>query len=487
MELPTSFFLDLAWDPDAWPVERMADYHRNWAAQQFGREHAEAIGRHLTDTARLLARRKPELLDAETWSLEHFDEADRVLGEYDALESAARATGRAIGSPHQDAYYQLVLHPIEAAANLNRLYVTVARNRLHAAQRRSDTNALAGAAEALFANDAVIAERYESRAGGKWVHMMDQTHIGYTGWQQPPTDVMPAVERIRAPATAEMGVAIEGGTATSTRAAPVALVLQFERYGQGGRTIDVFNRGSTPFTVTARSRASWLRVFVRDAQVGATVPVEISIDWKRAPPGRLETELDLRGSEGSRLMVRVVAQNRDVPGQGFIEADGHVTMEAVHFARAKPANGIRWMVIPELGRTGSSVTPIPQKPASFEAGAGPSLEYDFHLFGAGDVTVELVASPSLDVIGGRGLRYAIALDEQPPQVVDLLAGETEKSWGRSVIEAARIGRSRHSVGTPGRHVLRLWMVDPGVVAQRLSVITRPLPQTALGPPESERR
>jgi hypothetical protein len=33
-------------------------------------------------------------------------------------------------------------------------------------------------------------------AGGKWNHMMDQTHIGYTSWQQPEKNIMPQVERL---------------------------------------------------------------------------------------------------------------------------------------------------------------------------------------------------------------------------------------------------------------------------------------------------
>jgi len=35
-------------------------------------------------------------------------------------------------------------------------------------------------------------------AGGKWAHMMDQTRIGYTDWQQPPFNIMPKVEYIAA-------------------------------------------------------------------------------------------------------------------------------------------------------------------------------------------------------------------------------------------------------------------------------------------------
>ena len=34
-------------------------------------------------------------------------------------------------------------------------------------------------------------------AGGKWNHMMDQTHIGYTDWHDPDTNTMPEVKELR--------------------------------------------------------------------------------------------------------------------------------------------------------------------------------------------------------------------------------------------------------------------------------------------------
>ena len=43
---------------------------------------------------------------------------------------------------------------------------------------------------------------------------MDQTHIGYTYWQQPVRNAMPAVQEIQVPAPAEMGVSIEGSEAS---------------------------------------------------------------------------------------------------------------------------------------------------------------------------------------------------------------------------------------------------------------------------------
>ena len=42
---------------------------------------------------------------------------------------------------------------------------------------------------------------------GRWDHMMDQTHIGYTYWQQPDQNNMPEVKNINLPQAADMGVA----------------------------------------------------------------------------------------------------------------------------------------------------------------------------------------------------------------------------------------------------------------------------------------
>ena len=488
MELPISFFLDLAWNPEAWPVDRMADYHKIWAAQQFGPGYAAQIGDYLDRTTWLLARRKPELLDADTWSLQYFREAEGVIGDYDRLEKEARETASVLPAEARDAYYQLVLHPIEASANLNRLYVTVANNRLHAAQGRNDVNALADEAAALFANDRAIHARYEAAAGGKWVHMMDQTHIGYTIWQQPDADVMPKVERNNPGSAAAMGVAVEGDAKAWVPGQPAPTVTPFERFGHADRRIDVFNRGVKPFALIARSDSPWLVVVDGRGTVETSKTIRLAVDWSRAPPGTSRANVTISGPSGTSLALPVAIVNRNEPtGTGFIEADGYVAIEAEHFAHSNGASGAQWTVIPGLGRTLSATTPMPQSPNSFAPGNGPSLDYDVLLFTTGNVTIDVLASPSLDVAGGRGLRYAIGVDDEAPKIVDLIADNSEKAWNESVIEAARVGRSSHAIGKAGRHRIRLWAVDPGVVVQRLVLATGPLPKTALGPPESQRR
>jgi hypothetical protein len=69
----------------------------------------------------------------------------------------------------------------------------------------------------------------------------------------------------------------------------------------------------------------------------------------------------------------------------------------------------------------------------------------------------------LNFVPGRGLSYAIAFDDQPPQIVDALAHNSTADWSTAVKDSVRKVRSEHTISNPGYHVLKFWMVDPGIV------------------------
>ena len=203
MEYPLSFFMKQAWDPEAMTPAALARFPTDWARGTFGPAQAGKIAALVTRYSEIAARRKPELVDADSFAL-GASTPDALYGgdfgarvaEWDQLDADMRAVKKDIPAVQRDAYFQLVEHPILALGNLYRLYYAVAWNHTLAAAGDPRANVFADAAEAAFRRDGEITEAYHALNGRKWDGMMAQTHIGYTGWQEPAKQVMPTVKRV---------------------------------------------------------------------------------------------------------------------------------------------------------------------------------------------------------------------------------------------------------------------------------------------------
>jgi hypothetical protein len=482
MEFPIEFFLDFAWNPDYWPAESLPEYTRKWAEEKFGAEHSADIADILTQYTRFNSRRKPELLEPETYSLTHNREAETVVAEYNALEEKARRIYDDMPAEYRDAYYQLVMHPVEACANLNDLYVTVAKNRLYAAQGRARTNELAEKARAQFEKDAEISHYYNKvMAGGKWNHMMDQTHIGYTYWQQPEKNSIPELTEIEIPAAAEMGVSIEGSDTWWPMEQGDAVLPEFDPYGGQAYYIEIFNRGMAPFDYTAAAGESWLNISADKGSIEKDARLWVRVDWQNAPAGTHRVPITVTGPGGARVIVYADVKNPEEKVTGFVESNGYLSMEAAHYSRAVDESPVSWQTIPNLGRTLSSVMPVPVTAESKTPGGGsPRLEYDVHLFGSGDVNVRVYVSPTLNFHNNQGLRYAVSIDDAEPQIVNIHIDTSHPFWQETVRNNVNTTVSEHAVSAPGAHVLKFWMVDPGVVLQKITVETKDIPPSYLG-------
>jgi hypothetical protein len=427
------------------------------------------------------------------------------------LLARAERIGKTLPANAKDAYYELVLHPIEAASNLNDLYVTVARNRMYAQQGRASTNDLADRARKLFDRDAEISLYFNTQlAGGKWSHMMDQTHIGYTYWQEPPRNTMPRVDVIQLPRNADMGVAVVeqnrlpvtgrggfpgGGSPPGGfggRGGEVALPT-FDPYQRQTFHVDVYNKGQTSFEFDAQTGESWVMVTPNRGTVSKEQRVAVSVDWTRAPAGEHKVPITFTGPNNTRSVVQAVVFNPATPTRdsfrGFIEGNGYVSIEAEHYTGAAGgSNGeIRWQRIPDLGRTLSGMAPMPvtARPQTPGDIVSPRLEYPVFLFDSGGMKVNVYLSPTLNFSGSKdGLRYAISFDNDAPQIVNVHADSSNRAWEKIVADNIILSTTTHTLAKPGRHVLKFWMVDPGIVLQKLVIEARPVAPTYLGPPES---
>lgn len=490
MELPIDFFLNYAWNPAEWPISRLPDYTRLWAEREFGAELAPAIADIVDRTTRLNARIKPELLTPHTYSLTQHREAERVLAEWTQLKLDCERVEPGVPTAARDAFFQLVEHPLKAAAIVNELLITAGQNRLYSAQGRKTTNALAQKARTLFAEDAAMTERYHTLNQGKWNHMMDQNHLGYTEWQQPPRNAMPAVSELQLPERAELGVAVEGSPIAWPENFSTPRLPALESWNRQARYLEVFARALKPAKFSISTSAPWLKVSQTKGETDGDVRIWVNADWDKVPTGNTEASLTVSGEGMPNIRVSVPVRNPAYPRfgdktAGFMENAGSIAIEAAHYTRAITAEGRSWMTIPGYGRTCSAVSALPVEGSSVTPDKDtPRLEYTVCVQNAGTYTLECQFSPTFAFLPQRGLRYAVSVDDQEPVIVDLAENFPIEAWRKAVTESTRRSYTKLNFTTTGTHTLKFWLVDTGVVLQRL-ILRAPAVRdfSFFGPPE----
>jgi hypothetical protein len=398
MELPTSFFLDYAWDTKKWNEKNLPDYYTQWAYEQFDKSYGKKIGAIIEKYSQLSAIRKPELLDDNTFSLTNYNEADRVTHTWEQLQADAEKVNLEIPAAYRNAYFELVLHPVKAFSNLVQLYTTIGHNRFAATNHQAIANNFADKARQLFINDSLLSFQYNHIANGKWNHMMDQTHIGYTYWQQPPVNKMPQVKYITTDSVA-------GEMTLSKRKNSTALSL--------------------------------------------------------VPKG--------------------------VKGSAFYEKNGYVSVEAAHFSKAIAVNGLDWRIIPGIGRTASGVSIFPVNALSQTLSTkSPQLQYEIYTYDSATIKINTYFSPTLDFHNTGGLKCAVSIDNEQPQIININEGQNNiGTWGKWVADNIIIKTTKHSISHPGKHIIKYWMIDSGIILQKIVADMGGLLPSYLGPAETK--
>jgi Glycosyl hydrolase family 115/Gylcosyl hydrolase family 115 C-terminal domain len=497
MELDIDFFLSLAWSPDAWPRERIGEFTRLWAAREFGPDHADEIARIEMAYLKFIGRRKPEVTDTGTYNLVNYGEADRVTAEYRDLVERAEAVSKQLPMEMRDAYFQLVLFPVRASAQVAELYIAAGRNQMYARQGRALANVMAERTRALFQADRDLTTAYNTvLSGGKWQHMMDQTHLGYTYWNEPPKDTIPALQEITIPEPAAIALAVDGSTEAWPGALGSCELPQFDGFNRQTSFVDVFNRGRTAFDFTAAADRPWIHVRAGSGagtgsisgRVDGEMRVWVDIDWSRAPEGDSRGNIVFSQVNGQSVTVGVEVSRTATPSgtdePGFVESGGVVSIEAEHSTGQRDESGVGWRPIADYGRTLSSMTLFPVTAASAAPPHAPLLEYRVYVKNGSAGTVEAYLAPSLPILPGRGLRYAISVDDAAPSIVDVATDPSKPEWARSVEDNVRIGRTPITLSGAGAHVLKVWGIDPGLVLEKIVVNLGGEMPSYLGPPES---
>jgi len=197
MEYPIDLFLSMARRPEAFTVENLPDHTRAFCAQAFGEAQADEAARILNLYSKYSGRTTAEMMDRNTFDLAS-GEFRKVCDDFVRLEAEALRQYLSLDPAACDAYFEIILFPVQALSNLYEMYYAQAMN--HELYSRGDPAAdfWADKVEACFDRDAYLMRQYNKElAGGKWDGMMTQKHIGYTSWNDDfEADVCPEVFRV---------------------------------------------------------------------------------------------------------------------------------------------------------------------------------------------------------------------------------------------------------------------------------------------------
>ena len=488
-EIGIEYFMQLAWDTSRWDTPDIRGFFIRWATREFGQQYSATIANLMERHYELNFVRRPEhmvmqlpdkSLKWDWFSLVNYnDEAQLRVDAFEKLVKDVDHVYQGLPTKLKDSFFEMVLYNVKCAALHNMKVIYAQKSAAYGAEGRASAAEYAKKARDLATEISRINEQYNTglpTVGGKWNHMASLP--GPWGGQGRQWDMPPLSDYVGM-GPSDLGISLEGGRQDS--------VADLSGYTRGRRFIDLFNKGKGSLRWKAIPSEPWLKLDRNAGYFTGEQRLWVSVDWQRAPKGsEVSATIDFETSGGKR-QISVPVFNPAQPArnsvEGFVESHGCVSLEAEHFTHKLDRGNVAWQKIVGLGRNGTCMGVYPttvesQSEPDAIVAHSPALEYDFYLFKTGEFDLEVECLPTYPVAKGRGVRLAVSLDNGKPQI---LLGR-----GSDVLaNLRRIGTSLR-VASPGPHRLTVYMVDPGVVIDKIILYTAPRVASYLGPPESFR-
>jgi hypothetical protein len=377
-----------------------------------------------------------------------------------------------------------VYYPVTGASLMNKKFLYRDKAWLYAQQNRASAVDYAGLSKQAYEDIKKETEYYNTQlAGGKWNQMMSMEPRSLPVYKEP---VLPAITINKA---GVWSIAPEGfvsrDSSLISKGSSQFVLPAFNRLSNKKYFIDVFLSEDKTLNWTSRAD-SWIKL----SQTSGTLSPEtgkresriwVSIDWSKIPrSGRQNGKISFTAN-GKTLIVNVGANNAVSPQlagfKGFVEDNGYISINASNFNRKSDKQDLGWFVVEGLGHTNKTLMALPlegikvpalENPESFKNSA-PFVEYDFYSLTPGKPSINIYALPTHPVNSDYRMRYAISVDNGPVTMVDIKTVGRSEEWKQNVLRNSAIRKIESQLINSGKHTLRIYMIDPGVILDRIVI------------------
>lgn len=497
-EVSLQQFLDLAYDYDRWGSHDPLNW-RKWVeafirdtfptmtAEQ--RHQAEDILVGLYD---LNGKRRPEALNAAVYHPCHEGEGMRLHDMGERLIRSASALYEALSQPAQDAFYSMILLPVQASVNLLDMHLMAGFNAHYSAQARPVANAFAARVDACMKRDAALNAEYAAFRDGKWSGMEKEAHIGFTSWNEDGCR-MPLRTYVYPWHAPRLSVSRADSETTYGKKYGAPYVIKADDFCDAGVTevrLEVANAGTGELTWRIEGEVDWLTVTPREGKTAELDTVVLTCDRSRLGEGKQHCTLTLRADDAT-VQIAVSAQ-RHAPNAeaAFMPVKQVVTIGADHFCARHDTANAAFRVLPGMGRSGQAVKVFPTTASFADAADAPALTYRFHAEKEGESVCELWLTPTSPVQPGVPMRCILAANGEKQVLTcipaDYRPGENgDPRWCAAMVSHIRKVKAVIRCHA-GLNEVTVGAMDPNLSLERLLIypVGHQMPQSYLGPAES---
>lgn len=521
-EFPLSFFLDLAYDFEAYgtaAINQTEAYTLSWSKKQFSAMFCEEEAEKNCSLAAEVLQgytgiahcRRPEAMNAGIYHPVNDKETERLLVKIDELMKKAEYLSTRVVEEQQAAFLALLYYPAMGTMNLYRMQLYAGLNHYFAGLGAIRANDYAQEVSAAMRRDRELVEQYHTAADGKYYGLGLSEHIGFTGWNEDECrnpvlmQVLPANKpRILVCDDASEQHA-EGSSWRNQR-----LHLQaFLEPDVNEMTISLYNISELEAAYEIINPQSWLKCSLIGADAEGSgqctagslngqdrkmVRILITVDRKAIPEEAVKQgkdgmeqaagEIRIKTPSGECILLIPVlmeqfGKNAVKPAYRygnhiFPMTKNYISIEAGHYTSCSIGKeAAAFNEIKPYGKTVSAMKVFPVTAEFCSAEESPFVEYQFTVPENGSYEAELYMQPSNPVSNDNRLLYRMKCNED--EILTCSAIEAEQkigdmgfSWGEGVLNNIRRKRSPIQC-QKGINCLKIYAVTPGFVLEKIVI------------------
>ncbi len=510
LEYNIEFFMDLAWNIDQFPDgQSVLEHIYQWHSDLFGPEYSQELTSIMDGYYQLNFIRRPEFMAwsqtepttkpgiTELTQIRYGDEVTQRLDKWISLYDQVENLYKNIPAKKKDAFFELVYYPVTSASLMNQKWLYHYKNIYTANQNRTSANTYAKMVEESYQQIKENTNLFNSKLQkGKWNNMMNMQPRSL------PVFSLPNSTLVEIDNPAQLGIAVEGYEMEVNLDIPNAysdVLPVFNAYLKDSCFVDLFLKGTGRQEWQAKPDVPWILLSETEGNVDSNSPEQriwVKIDKNKVPkaPNKKEEPLGhdyqitppsykVNGSisftsKDTTITIGVSVYNPEFEElkkyKGFVEGNGFISINAENYSQKVDGKEANWETVNGLGYTGKIMTtraynlPSITKPQDITT-QSPALIYDFYAFNSGNADIIVQAIPSHPTYDSNRVRCAIAIDDAEPVIIDFTTKGRSTEWKQNVLKNAARKSAKQVISKPGKHTLKIWMVDPGVMIDQILI------------------